>query len=292
MLGYLAQSTRVSSLSIDGSDYTSSMVEWRVSDASANENGLVNTLGEIILAQRPGGADIEDYDRNSIRRGKVVILDMKRTNGSVFRHPRGYLFVLSVAYDVEREALLVQVGCRISLALLTDDPSEILPLVPVPLDESRRTLQNCSASFVSAGMICYQNNRGALKTRVFFDGDSTSSTKPGEWVSVLGTTALSVSPLAGGAAIPDAILLSYQQPSQLTPDDISRVDTETSESRYFLNYPAMTWKRTGPYCTKEGPNGVPTQIACVSYVYPPSGGDTPSEDAGCGNAPLPPTSGR
>ena len=120
-MGYLVQKTRASQLTVGGVDYTSSFVSLQVSDVSAFKNGLMTTSGTLVLGQRPGGSDIEDYDRNIFKRGTVVILDITEPGGAAYRHPRGYLYVISVSYNVEVEQLEIAVGCRLALAFLTDD---------------------------------------------------------------------------------------------------------------------------------------------------------------------------
>ena len=148
-MGYLVQKTRVSTLTVGGIDYTSSFVSFNVSDASAKRNGLVTTTGSLVLGQRPGQTDIEDYDRDIFKRGTQVILDLTTPGGSSYRHPRGLLYIITVSYDVEAEQLNIELGCQISLMQLTDDPDTILPLVPIYLDPAQRTIQNCAASFAS-----------------------------------------------------------------------------------------------------------------------------------------------
>ena len=69
-MGYLLQKTRAASLSIGGTDYLI-LVSFQVSDASANRNGIITTTGQLILGQQPSG-DIEDYDRNTFKRGTLV----------------------------------------------------------------------------------------------------------------------------------------------------------------------------------------------------------------------------
>ena len=243
-MSYLVQKTRVAQLLIGGVDYTSSLIEWSVSDVGAYKQGLITTSGELKLGQRPGQSDIEDYDRNLFKRGTVVTLDMTEPGGSSYRHPRGYLYVIGTSYDVESETLIVDIACKLSLAYLTDNADEVLPLVPIPLDPAQRRIENCAASFASAGMVLYQDNQGILQSRKFFGTDSTAGIEAGEWTSVLGTTALSVSPLASDGAIPDQIHLSYQVPAgALAEDNTGKVDTVTEVSNYFLNYPATVWVR-------------------------------------------------
>ena len=170
-MGYLVQKTRAASLTIGGQDYTASLVELQVSDVSAFKNGLITTSGTLVLGQRPGQSDIQDYDRNIFKRGTLITLDVTEPGAAAYRHPRGHLYVLTVSYDVEAEQLIIDVGCRLALAYLIDDASTVLPLVPIPLDPAQQTIQNCSASFASAGMVLYQDNQGNLQSRKFFGTD-------------------------------------------------------------------------------------------------------------------------
>ncbi len=251
-MGYLANGTRVSNLTVNGEDYTSALVSWAVSDESAYNNGCIRTTGTLVLGSYTGGPLIEDYDRNNFKRGTLVTLDMQSPGGGQYRHPRGYLYVISTSYSVEDETLEVELGCRLTLMALTENIDDLVPLVPVKLDVAQTTFSNCSAAFASAGQYIYQDNTGALQAGTFFDGDSYSSAANGEWVSVLGVTALSVSPLAGSETIPDQINLSYQVPIGLIDEDNKdKVDTVTTESYYFLKYPASVFSR-GPLPTFPG----------------------------------------
>lgn len=283
-MAYLAQKTRAASLLIGGQDYTSSLVRWEVSDAGAFKKGLITTSGLLTLGQRPGFDDISDYDRNLFKRGTVVTLDVISPGGGLARrHPRGYLYIISSVYNVEIEQLEVEIGCKLSLAYLTDDASSILPLVPIPLDPVQQTVENCSASFAAAGMYLYQNNSGSLISGKFFGLDSSEGFEFGRWTSALGVTTLSVQPLASGGAIPDEIKLSYQVPKGLLAgDNKGKQETVTETSNYFLNYPATVWKRN--------PNPTPTgEIQLPDKVVPNP--PVPQPPSGCGNTPQPPQNG-
>ena len=300
-MGYLVQKTRVSSVTIGGVDYTPSFVSFQVSDSSANRNGLIVTTGELIIGQRSATAtasDIADYDRNTFKRGDVVILNVKEPAGSPYRHPRGYLYVISVSYDIEAEQLRVEVGCKIALAYLNDNITNILPLVPVPLDEAQRTIQNCSASFAAAGKYLYQDNQGSLQSGEFFDGDDNTGIAAAKWVSVLGQTALSVQPLAGSDAIPDQIELSYSTPKNVIAyDRKGHIETVVENSSYFVTYPAATYERKSQRtCQTVDPvtNKV-TELMCISNPGKSGGGVTVSPQrnvgvSGCGNQVPPPRS--
>ena len=309
---YLVQQTRVSSLTINGEDVTDSLISFQVSDASANRNGIVTTTGTIILGQQPGASDLTDYYRREYKRGEVVILDMQEPGGNVYRHPRGYLYVLSSVYDVESEQRSIEVGCRLSLAYLTDEPEALIPLAPVPLDPAQQTIQNVAASFQSAGQVLWQDNQGSLQSNLFFGTDSTAGIEPGEWVSVLGQTAIQVATASGSGSIPDEIELSYSFPvGVLEEDGTGRVDTTTEVSNYFVNYPAVTYQRVpeggasdciGENCGGFGDDGACEGNANCGVTYTPiasnnilaastvSSGFTrfPSASSGCGNVPTAP----
>ena len=278
-MAYLNNGSRLASLTIGGIDYTSSLDEFVVSDSSANKNGIISTSGSIRLRSYGESPQMEDYDRDNFRRGTIVLLDVTLPDGTVVRHPRGYLYVISTSYVPEEDALLVEVGCRLTLVALSEDISAILPLVPIPLDPAQRTYQNVAASFASAGQYIYQDNQGALQVAEFFEGDNTSSVAPGEWVSVLGVTALQASPLAGAGAIPDQVNLSYQVPSDaLVSDQKGRIEETVTESYYYTQYPSIIYTRKK---TEETTEPTPTPPAPKPAPSP-----TPS---GCGNTPPPPS---
>ena len=294
-MGYIVQKTRAAALTIGGQDYTSSLISWTASDKSANREGFIVTTGELRLGQRPGEANVEDYDRNLFKRGTLVTLDVTEPGGAAYRHPRGYLYVIAVSYDVESEELVVDLGCRLALSYLNDDASSVYPLVPIPLDEAQRTIQNCSASFAANGEYLYQDNQGDLVSGTFFDGDNNSATAAGEWVSVLGETAISVQPLAGGQAIPDKITLSYQVPAGvISTDETGKIDIVTEISQYFTQYPAATYDRveipgSGGSSGGEDASGNSTGIADIvdagGTTSPPI---TVGGTSGCGNTPSVP----
>ncbi len=276
-MAYIIQKSRAAQLLIGETDYTSSLISFQVSDSGAFKKGLMTTSGTVILGQRAGVGEIEDYDRNMFKRGQVVKLDITNPDGGTYRHPRGLLYVVSTSYDVEKEQLLIEVGCQLSLAYLTDDAKDILGLVPIPLDPAQQTVQNCAASFASAGEILYQDNQGNLSSHGFFSGDSLSGVEGGSWVSVLGETALSVAPLQSSGAIPDEIQLSYQVPEDtLAEDESGKVDATTETSRYFINYPATIWKRV-PEPTPSGEPQIPEEV--VEPPAEPGGGGASKNDS-------------
>ena len=271
-MSYLVNQTRLHSLTIGGSDYTGSLVSWVCSDSSGNKNGLISTTGTLILGQVPGGYDAEDYDRDNFKRGVPVVLEVTYPDTTVARHPRGLLYVLSTSYDPEENRLTVDIGCRLSLAKLTDDVTALVALSPITLDPTQQTYSNVSAAFASAGQYLYQNNQGNLVSGTFFQGDTTESVTAGDWVSVLGVTALSVKPLAGTNPIPDQINLSYRVPADtIASDESGKIVEDITESYYYITYPAVVYERVG-----DGFNS--------SYTGTESTGQT----SACGNTPAQP----
>ena len=245
-MSYIVNQARVHSLTIGGVDYTSALTSWVASDASANNNGFITTSGSLVLGAYSGGPDVEDYDRNDFKRGVPVVLTMANPDGTTYRHPRGLLYIISTSYSVENESLNVEIGCRLALAQIMDDPSTTVDLSPIPLDPAQKQLSNISAAFATAGKYLYQDNQGNLVSGTFFDGDSEAGVAPGVWTSILGVTALSASPLAGTGAIPDKINLSYSVPQgTVANDQKGKIDTTTTTSYYWVDYPASLSVRVG-----------------------------------------------
>lgn len=283
-MSYIANKTRVSSLTIGGVDYTSAFQEWVVSDQSAFKNGCIQTTGALTLGTFPGGPLIEDYDRDNFRRGTQVILELTEPGGIQYRHPRGFLYVISSSYDIEGESLSVELGCRLTMMALTEEIDELVAIVPIPLDVAQTSFQNCAASFASMGQYVYQDNVGVLQTGTFFDGDSYSGVAPGQWVSILGETSVSVSPLQGSGAIPDQIALSYQVPSgTLSQDNKGLIETTETDSYYFTAYPATVYIRVNSDASGSNPNGTLNNVNNTS-----SSSSGVANSSPCGNTPSAP----
>jgi len=268
-MSYIVNQARVHSLTIGGVDYTSALISWNASDSSANKNGFITTSGTLTLGSYSGGPDVEDYDRNDFKRGVPVVLTMQTPTGTTYRHPRGLLYVISTAYNVEAEELNVEIGCRLAMAQVMDDPSTTLGLSPIHLDPAQQQLGNISAAFATTGRYLYQDNNGSFVSGKFFDGDSEAGVAAGQWTSILGVTALSAAPLAGTGAIPDSIRLTYSVPEgSVANDQKGRVDTEETFSYYWLDYPASLSVRTGDGTltnaggTNPGPEPNPQNDPC------------------------------
>jgi len=287
-MSYIANATRVVNLTIAGEDYTESLVSWTVSDESANKNGCISTSGSLVLTKIPGSNDVEDYFRNYFRRGDVVTLDLRIGNGPVFRHPRGYLYVVTTSYNTESETLGVEIACKLSMMSLTENYSELTAILPVPLDVVQDSYQGCCAAFASVGQYVFQNNQGGLGTGNVFN-DAIGGAEEGRWVSILGVTALSVAPLQGQAAIPDEIELSYEVPTSGLPvDERGRVEETETSSYYFTNYPIVNYERQNTDVTPENPEGTLDNVGSVLPYDPTTGagstcGNSPERPEGNGN---------
>jgi len=274
-MAYLVNQARLHSLTIGGVDYTDSLVSWTCSDSSAQKQGLIATTGTLILGQKPGGYNVEDYDRNNFKRGVLVVIRMSYPSGTVATHPRGWLYIIGTSYNPQSNQLEIELGCRLALAALTEEIDELIGLAPIPLDVAQRTYSNVSASFASAGKYLFQDNQGDFVVGTFFGGDSTAGVDAGEWVSVLGVTALSAAPLAGTRPIPDQIELTYQVPADdVASDQTGKIDLTETESYYYLTYPAVVYERVndGTLTSITG-----TQTAVASTGQTSSCGNTPDQ---------------
>jgi len=281
---FISNTSRLSSLTIAGIDYTSNFISWAVSDESANRNGCIITSGTLVLGTKLGGKVIEDYDRNNFRRGDLVTLNVTEPGGGSVPHPRGYLYVVSTSYSPENEQLSIELTCRLGLMSLNEDFEALLDIVPIQLDVAQSTFENCCASFSSTGQYIYQNSSGDLQSGYFFDGDTNGTAASGQWVSILGTTTNSVGPLVASGAIPDEISLLYQVPQgDLSQDQKGRIDIVETTSYFFFNYPAVNFQRINTNATAENPNGTLDNVTNIT--------ETPAPEAGsssCGNTPEPP----
>jgi hypothetical protein len=272
----LVNSSRRYRLLIDGVDYSSKMISWQVSDASANKNGIMQTQGEVILGEIINGGSLEDYDRNIFKRGTQVILDIyKPGNANPVRHPRGHLYVITTGYSPESSSLSIKIGCKLALAALTNDVSSIIGLAPFPLETDRQDFSNCAASFASAGKVLYQDNQGNLVSRAFFDGDSYGTAAAGVWTSVMGRTAIRVSPMLGGNALPDLLQLSYSYPDSGLNGNSTDYEKIEVDAFYPAEYPGLSYERVNSTNTINGSNVTTTTITSTSS---------------CGNAPTQPAS--
>jgi hypothetical protein len=248
-MAYLINTARPSSLLIGGGEYIDNLKSFQVSDSSSYRNGIVTTTGTIVIgsagsAVLANGIAFEDYQRNDFKRGTDILFAITYPSGNTQTHPRGRLKVISSTYSPETEEITIEVGCGLVMAKLLDDDGVVLSHEEIPLDETAKTFEGISSSLATAGKLIWQNNSGSIEKVGYFDGDSYGTYKSGDFVSVRGVTALAVQPLAATAAIPDVLELSYQYPGdQKAQDNLGKVDTTTTESNYFIKYPATVFER-------------------------------------------------
>lgn len=278
-MGYLVTSPRPASLTIGGEQFIENLVSFQVQDSSAFRNGLISTAGTLVLGTR-GGQFLDDYDRNNIKRGKEVILQIRYGNDNEKIHPRGRLYVISSSYDPEQEQLIIELGCRLVLKNLLERGEDLLSLVPIPLDPAQQDYANVSASLAAGGKIAWVDRQNNIQVDDYFSGDTFGGVAPSTFTSVRGVTALQISPLALTNAIPDEVLLSYQYPvGALADDNQGKVETTETVSTYFARYPATTFERF-PLDDLDDIITLPPVII-PPVIIPPTG---------CGNSPSPPPS--
>ena len=276
-MGFVNLSPKPSSFLVGGIEFVDNLIQWQVSDQSAFRNGLISTAGTCTLGSKPGQS-LADYDRNRFKRGTPTRLYVTFPSGRQKLHPRGTLWVISVAYSPEDEQLILELGCDLVMKNILERGSDLLSYAPIPLDPAQEDYSNVSASLAAAGEILWADENNTLKTTEFFDGDSAGTVGASTFVSVRGVTALNVAPLALTQAIPDELKLSYQYPNdELTGDNQDRVDTEETTSNYFLRYPATTFERFRLEDLEAIVQPPPIVIPPVIIV-----------DSGCGNVPSPP----
>jgi len=285
-MSYIANGARLASLTIGGIDYTSSMTAWTASDNTAYNTGCLITTGSVVLGRKQGSSSIEDYDRNAFKRGMEAVLEVTYPDGTTERHPRGLLYVLTNSYDTESDSIIVELICKLGLMNLNDQVDELVDLSPIHLDPAQKRFENISAAFASVGQYIYQDNQGDLQSGVLFDGDTTAGHAPGEWLSVSGVTALSVSPLAGTEPIPDRLKIQYQVPAgALANDNTGYIDTVTDVSQYWLPFPAIVYDRVLP-------SGSITNLdEYLAYLKAQQTSTTEAAkrtSSSCGNEPSPP----
>ena len=174
-MSYIVNGARLSTLTINGVDYSDVFLNWNVTDASAFKNGAITTTGTLTLGTQ-AGTSLESYRRDLFRRGQPVILTMTDEEGNTFRHPRGLLYVVDHSYAPEAEQVEVQLACKLGLIALSNDVSNLIGLSPIPLDVTQQQFSNISAAFCSAGQYVYQSNDGSVQAGQFFAGDTTAGT--------------------------------------------------------------------------------------------------------------------
>jgi hypothetical protein len=242
-MSYIINGARPHALTIGGTNYTSRLVNFTVSDGSAFKNGFVTTSGTVTLATTNDGTNLADYDRNMFKRGAVVLLDITYDDGTTERHPRGYLYVIGVSYDIENEQINIEVGCELTLRRLINKVDDILTLAPITLDPERKTYEGISGSLATAGKYAYQNNQGTIVTTDSFPSQNEFFVDNNVYISVRGTTAVDVNPLQSGPA-PDEIIFEAAEPTAgENTSGQGMEDVVTTTSYYFIKHPGPLFKQ-------------------------------------------------
>jgi len=287
---WLVNKTRGVRLYINNVDYSDNLIQINLSDESVTGAGILPTSGSIILGQIPGGTDIEDYDKNFFLRGRLVTIDVKRTNGTYIRHPRGYLYIVDCSYSPEDRLLTLDVGCKLHLASLSDNVTDLIDETDFDIPEDLQNYASLDSAIQAEGRILWQDKQGNIQKDNFYDGDGLGTNRAaGEWVSILGETSITTEPLGQGNLIPDQIELTYER--QLTSEEIAdKTDQTETYSNYFLVYPSTVWTRKRPEnglngvngsCgTSNRPNGRNSDICGDSPIEPPGPGG--KETCSCG----------
>lgn len=281
-MAWLVNKTSGIVLTIGGTNYTSNLLNIQLTDDSIFNNGIITTSGTITLAKLPGGTSIEDYQKSIFLRGVLVTIDIVVPSGTQ-RHPRGYLYVVNTSYSPEDQQLSIEVGCKLYLASLSDNVAYLLNQTVFTLAEDQQDFTTLSSAIQSESKFIWQDNQGQIIKANFYDGDYLGTNKAaGEWVSVLGATAIEVAPLSAGGLVPDKIELTYQRKISTAdkfPD--GKIDTVTDLSTYYLTYPATIWTRKRPTNGLRGITG-----SGQRSVLPSGAGRT---SLSCGSSPSRPT---
>ncbi|MFB2769829.1 hypothetical protein ACE1AT_11150 [Pelatocladus sp. BLCC-F211] len=111
------QSTRNVQLFIGGKDFTPCLISFQGSDNHLDQSGLVSFTGQIVLGNAIDFDESIDDRKNPTRfcRGRSVILNIANSSGTLLRHPRGALRMLTPKYDLEKQQLTLEVGDLIAL---------------------------------------------------------------------------------------------------------------------------------------------------------------------------------
>lgn len=282
-MSIIVNTSRGVSLNVGGVDYSSNLLSIELSDDSAVNNGIVTTSGTIVLGDTPGGGVIEDYDRDFFVRGQSVTINIVNELGSTVKHPRGHLYVVSTNYNIETNELSVDVGCKLYLASLSDEITNLLSYALFDIPSDRQTFSDLNSALQAECAFIWQNNNGQIIKQDFFDLDQAGTSKaPPNWTSVLGQTTLSAEALGSGLVPPDFLEVSYEYvvdaASDLDPDSL--IDESTVTTKYTIDYPAVEYERIRPTTGLPGTTG-PGDI----NETPPLGGRSSST---CGDSPAVP----
>jgi len=290
-VSYFINQTRMAAVLIGGVDYSAYILDITLTDSSGIKNGLIATDGEIIMKYVPGTSFPQDYKRNVFQRGTNVRIDIRFPSGATRRHPRGSLYVLGTTFEPETESIVVEVGCSMALRALSEDIEDLVSRSDLYISPTRLDYSNLSNSMAAQSKILWYDSNNILRESLMYDGETQTSSKPGNFVSVFGVTTLSVQALDARTSFelmdnspdnspyeafdPDDVELSYEKgpevdeegntvpddpdPDDPDPDDpddpndpdIPRQDLTITNSRYYIAYPCISYERVPP---EEGDN--------------------------------------
>lgn len=285
-MSWIVNKSKQVTLTINGVDYSDNLLSIELSDESVVNNGIVATNGTISLGYVPGGSSIEDYSKTFFHRGASVLIQINDESAATITHPRGWLYVVDSSYDINANKLTVDVGCKLYLASLSDDISALTGYTDLTLPEDKQTYSDLSSALQSESAFIWQRNDGTIVKSDFFDGDSLGFTKaPGEWVSILGSTAISAETLSQGSIPPDVLEVSYQYEIPANSPDLdpgANFDQTVTTSDYVIPVPFKIYRRKSPTTPLSQQSG----IGSISQIPSTLSGGRDSET--CGQSPSQP----
>ena len=164
-------------------DVTNLLIGGNLSDDSAYTNSIITTSGQVILGTSNSALDI---DQTTYPIGSVVKIWCKLDSGEYALHPRGTMFVIDSAINVEEKQLILEVGC--SLAFISDKEEEYESAVSQLYDDlvsaaalnryviDKRDLSTLSSLLQVEGLAIYQDPYGNIQTLNAFGNDGIGTT--------------------------------------------------------------------------------------------------------------------
>ncbi len=110
-------SARIARILIGNKDFSSCLISFQGSDSHLDQSGLISFTGSITLGRSLGFDESLDDRKNPTRfcRGTKVIISIADSTGTLQRHPRGTLRILTPKYELESQRLTLEVGDLIAL---------------------------------------------------------------------------------------------------------------------------------------------------------------------------------
>ena len=285
-MSWVVNKSKQVTLTINSVNYSSNLLNIELSDDSVVNNGIVTTSGTILLGYVPGGNSIEDYSKSFFYRGATVLIEINDESGATVTHPRGWLYVVDSSYDINANQLSIDVGCKLYLASLSDDISALTGYTVFTLPSDKQTYSDLSSAIQSESAFIWQRNDGVIVKTDFFDGDSLGFTKAaGEWVSILGSTAISAETLSQGSIPPDVLEINYQFEVPASSSNLNPAldfDETTTTSDYVISVPFKIYRRKSPFT----PLSQQTGIGSISQIPSILTGGRDSDT--CGQSPSQP----